>query len=293
MDEASSVSVDDAPQSGRPPFVVGVGASAGGLEALQRLFEKTKPTGALAFVVIQHLSPDFESVMGELLAPHTPLTVTRAQHGMRLEADHIYLMPPRHEMAVQDGQLRLTERDPGKGLFLPIDVFFRSLAEDAGPRAVGIVLSGTGSDGSRGVRAIHEAGGLVIAQDDSAKFDGMPRSAVDTGTVDLVLAPELMGDALARYQEHDGRLDEAAEANPDVLPRIFELLRRESGIDFAGYKASTVGRRIQRRLLLTRSGDMGDYLDRIAKDPVELRSLYCDLLIGVTRFFRDEEAFDR
>jgi two-component system CheB/CheR fusion protein len=263
------------------------------LEALQRLFEKTRPSGAFAFVVIQHLSPDFESVMGELLAPHTPLTVTRAQHGMRLEADHIYLMPPRHEMAVQDGELRLTERDPSKGLFLPIDVFFRSLADDVGARAVGIVLSGTGSDGSRGVRAIHEAGGLVIAQDDTAKFDGMPRSAVDTGTVDLVLPPDTMGDALARYQEHDGRLNEVAEANPDVLARIFELLRRESGIDFAGYKASTVGRRIQRRLLLTRSGDMGDYLDRIAQDPVELRSLYCDLLIGVTRFFRDEDAFER
>ena len=217
----------------------------------------------------------------------------RALHGMKLEADHVYLMPPRHEMAVQDGHIRLTERDPGKGLFLPIDVFFRSLAEDAGPRAIGIVLSGTGSDGSRGIRAIHEAGGLVIAQDETAKFDGMPRSAVDTGVVDLVMAPEAMGDALARYQEHDGQLKEVADANPDVMARIFDLLRRESGIDFAGYKGSTVGRRIQRRLLLTRSDDLGQYLDRIAADPTELRSLYCDLLIGVTRFFRDDEAFER
>ena len=280
-------------QTDRPPFVVGVGASAGGLEALQKLFENTRRTGGFAFVVIQHLSPDFESVMGELLAPHTPLTVVRAQHGMRLEADHVYLMPPRHEMVVDDGELRLTERDPGKGLFLPIDVFFRSLADDAGPRAVGIVLSGTGSDGSRGIRAIHDVGGLIVAQDESAKFDGMPRAAVDTGTVDLVLAPEAIGAALDRYLEHDGQLNEAAEANPDVLTRIFELLRRESGIDFSGYKGSTVGRRIQRRLLLTRAGDMTEYLDRIAADPAELRSLYCDLLIGVTRFFRDEEAFQR
>ncbi len=277
----------------RPPFVVGVGASAGGLEALQKLFENTRPTAGFAFVVIQHLSPDFESVMGELLAPHTPLTVVRAQHGMRLRADHIYLMPPRHEMVVENGELRLTERDPGKGLFLPIDVFFRSLADDAGSRAVGVVLSGTGSDGSRGIRSIHEAGGLVIAQDESAKFDGMPRAAVDTGTVDLVLAPEAVGAALDRYLEHDGRVNEMAEANPDVLTRIFELLRRESGIDFAGYKGSTVGRRIQRRLLLTRAGDLTEYLDRIASDPAELRSLYCDLLIGVTRFFRDEDAFER
>ncbi len=275
----------------RPLFVVGVGASAGGLEALQRLFEKTQPTGAFAFVVIQHLSPDFESVMGELLAPHTRLKVLRAQHGMRLQPDHLYLMPPKHEMAVADGQLRLTERDPGKGLFLPIDVFFRSLADDVGAHAVGIVLSGTGSDGSRGVRAIHEAGGLVIAQDDSAKFDGMPRSAIDTGTVDLVLPPERMGEALARYQEHDGQINQVPDAPSDALARIFDLLRRECGIDFAGYKENTVGRRIQRRLLLTHSGDLSQYLDRIEQDPVELRSLYCDLLIGVTRFFRDEEAF--
>ena len=288
MGEAANVK--DNPPS-RPPFVVGVGASAGGLEALQRLFEKTQLTGAFAFVVIQHLSPDFESVMGELLAPHTPLKVVRAQHGMRLEADHLYLMPPRHEMAVSNGEIRLTERDPGKGLFLPIDVFFRSLADDAGAHAVGIVLSGTGSDGSRGVRAIHEAGGLVIAQDESAKFDGMPRSAIETGTVDLVLPPERMGEALGRYQEHDGQLSQVPDASPDVLARIFDLLRRECGIDFAGYKENTVGRRIQRRLLLTHSGDLAQYLDRIAQDPVELRSLYCDLLIGVTRFFRDEEAF--
>src|SRR4029079_10372943 len=121
----------------------------------------------------------------------------------------------------------------------PIDAFFRSLAEDAGQRAVGVVLSGTGSDGSRGWRAIHEVGGLVVAQDDSAKFDGMPRSAVDTGTVDLVLPPEAMGRALDRYLEPDGHLNEVADASPDVLGRIFDLLRRESGIDFAGYKEST------------------------------------------------------
>jgi two-component system CheB/CheR fusion protein len=200
-------------------------------------------------------------------------------------------MPPRHEMAVSDGQIRLTERDPGKGLFLPIDVFFRALADDAGAHAVAIVLSGTGSDGSRGIRAIHEAGGLVIAQDDSAKFDGMPRSAIETGTVDLVLPPERIGEALGRYQEHDGQLSQVPDAPPDVMARIFDLLRRECGIDFTGYKENTVGRRIQRRLLLTHSGDLAQYLDRIAQDPVELRSLYCDLLIGVTRFFRDEEAF--
>ena len=144
MDVTGGSPISAGSPSDRPPFVVGVGASAGGLEALQKLFENTRTTGGFAFVVIQHLSPDFESVMGDLLAPHTPLTVVRAQHGMKLAPDHVYLLPPRHEMVVADGELRLTERDPSKGLFLPIDVFFRSLAEDAGPRAVGIVLSGTG-----------------------------------------------------------------------------------------------------------------------------------------------------
>jgi two-component system, chemotaxis family, CheB/CheR fusion protein len=275
-------------------FIVGVGASAGGLEALQRLFATARPTGGMAFVVVQHLSPDFDSVMGQLLAPHTALTVKRVDQGMLVEPDHVYLMPPKHEMLICDGRLHLTERDPAKGLFLPIDTFFRSLAEDAGGRSVGVVLSGTGSDGSRGIRAIHEAGGLIIAQDDSAKFDGMPRSAVDTGVVDLVLPPESIGDTLARYLDHDGHLaDMDGGADRDVLTRIFDLLRLESGIDFTDYKASTVGRRIERRLLLTETGDLERYLDKIAADPAELRSLYKDLLIGVTRFLRDEEAFDK
>src|SRR3954462_11460813 len=170
-------------------YVVGVGASAGGLEALQRLFEHMPRTGGFAFVVIQHLSPDFRSLMDELLSPHTELRVVRAEDGVEVEADTIYLMPPKHEMTISGGRLCLTERDPSGGLFLPIDTFFRSLAEDLGGRAVAVVLSGTGSDGSRGIRAVHEAGGLVAAQtEDSAKFDGMPRSAVDTGVVDVVLA---------------------------------------------------------------------------------------------------------
>jgi two-component system, chemotaxis family, CheB/CheR fusion protein len=275
-------------------FVVGVGASAGGLEALQRLFATARPTGELAFVVVQHLSPDFESLMGELLAPHTSLTVERVEEGTLVKPDHVYVMPPRHEMIISEGRLHLTERDPGKGLFLPIDAFLTSLARDTGERAIGIILSGTGSDGSRGVRAVHEAGGLVVVQDETAKFDGMPRSAADTGVVDLVLAPEAMNDVLVRYLEDGGELGEVeGGADRDVLARIFELLRKESGIDFADYKSGTVGRRIERRLLLTDSGDLEQYLDRIAGDPVELRSLYRDLLIGVTRFMRDHEAFEK
>jgi two-component system, chemotaxis family, CheB/CheR fusion protein len=277
----------------RPLYVVGVGASAGGLEALQRLFEKIPVTGEMAFVVVQHLSPDFKSLMDELLSPHTELKICRAVDGMLVEPDHIYLMPPKNEMIVSGGRLLLTERDPSKGLSLPIDAFFRSLAEDVGTRAIAVVLSGTGSDGSRGIRSVHEAGGLVIAQtESSAKFDGMPRSAVDTGIVDLVLPPEEIGDTLVKYLEHDGRLgDPEAPVGGDLMARIFELLKRESGIDFSDYKGSTVGRRIERRLLLSESRDLDEYVARISSDPVELRALYQDLLIGVTRFCRDPDTF--
>jgi two-component system CheB/CheR fusion protein len=203
-------------------------------------------------------------------------------------------MPPKSEMVVAGGRLRLTERDPSKGLSLPIDAFFRSLAEDVGPRAVAVVLSGTGSDGSRGIRAVHEAGGLVIAQtESSAKFDGMPRSAVDTGIVDLVLPPEEISDTLLKYLEHDGRLGDPEAPAGDLMSRIFELLKQESNIDFSSYKGSTVGRRIERRLLLSESRDLDDYVARISTDPAELRALFKDLLIGVTRFFRDPDAFQR
>jgi two-component system, chemotaxis family, CheB/CheR fusion protein len=291
---------DGPPQEVQPPdrpFVVAVGASAGGLEALQRFVGRLRRTGEVSFIVIQHLSPDFKSLMDELLIPHTELKVCRVQDGMHIEPDTIHLMPPKHEMRISGGRLFLTERDPGKGLFLPIDAFFKSLAEDLGPRAVAVVLSGTGSDGSRGLRAVHEAGGLVIAQsEDSAKFDGMPRSAVDTGVVDLVLAPEEIADALHRYAEQDGRLTREGadgDAGKDVMERIFSLLQRESGIDFGDYKSGTVGRRIERRLLMTESLDLERYVDRVEQDPNELRSLYKDLLIGVTRFFRDPEAFQK
>jgi two-component system CheB/CheR fusion protein len=285
------------PDSGLP-FIVGVGASAGGLEALQRLFERMPLSGRLAFVVVQHLSPDFKSLMTELLAPHTQLRVQRAVDGMMVEPDAVYLLPPKSDMTIAAGKLRLTDRDPDRGLSLPIDSFFRSLADDVGTHAIAIILSGTGSDGSRGIRPVHEAGGLVIAQrEESAKFSGMPRSAADTGLVDLILDPEQIPPALLRYVQNDGTLGDDALAAPadspsgDAMTRLFALLRRESGIDFNDYRTSTVGRRIERRLLLSDSGDLERYVQRLTEDPAELRLLYKDLLIGVTRFFRDPEAF--
>jgi two-component system CheB/CheR fusion protein len=180
--------------------VVGIGASAGGLEALERLFKVMPADTGLAFIIIQHLSPDFKSLMDELLARYTRMPIHRVEDGMAIEANAIYLMPPKKEMIISGGRLLLTDKDPQQDLSLPIDHFFRSLAQDAGRCAIAIVMSGTGSDGSRGIRDVHEGGGLVISQsEESAKFDGMPRSARDTGVVDCVLPPEEMPQALLDY----------------------------------------------------------------------------------------------
>ena len=176
-----------------PRFVVGVGASAGGLEALEQLFVDMPVDTGLAFVVVQHLSPDFKSLMDELLSRRTRLPVLLVEDGMRVEPNRIYLIPPKKEMIVSGGRLLLSDKAASAELSLPIDVFFRSLAEDLGSRAIGIVLSGGGSDGSRGIRDIHDAGGLVICQDEaSAAFDGMPKSASATGIVDHVCPPRQM-----------------------------------------------------------------------------------------------------
>src|SRR5262245_23021014 len=170
--------------------IVGIGASAGGLEALEILFENMPADTGMAFVVLQHLSPDFESRMDELLARKTSIAIHRVVDGIRVEPNSIYLIPPRKEMIISGGRLLLTDKDPERGLTLPIDQFFRSLANDLGGLAVGVILSGTGSDGSRGIRAIHDAGGLVLVQnEETARFDGMPRAAQATGIVDLTMPP--------------------------------------------------------------------------------------------------------
>jgi two-component system, chemotaxis family, CheB/CheR fusion protein len=283
-----------------PPFyIVGVGASAGGLEALEKFFDNMRPDSGMAFVVIQHLSPDFKSLMDELLRRHTALAIHRVEDGMVVEPNAIYLIPPKKDMIISGGRLLLTDKDPSQGFSLPIDTFFRSLAQDAGDRAIGIVLSGTGSDGSRGIRDIHDAGGLVLAQsDETAKFDGMPRSAMDTGVVDLELPPEEMPAALLRYVNHPqgdliAETGHATGAVGSALEAVLRLLRQEYGIDFSYYKPSTVARRIERRLLLNQSLDLDEYANRLGQDAGELNALYKDLLIGVTKFFRDHEAFAR
>jgi two-component system CheB/CheR fusion protein len=291
--------IDSSPtESPEPhPFhVVAVGASAGGLEALEALFSAMPRHTGMAFIVLQHLSPDFESHMDELLARQTAIPIHRVEDGMQVEPDGIYLAPARQEMIISGGRLLLTARDPAQGFNLPIDHFFRALANDVGRLAVGVILSGTGSDGSRGIRDIHAAGGLVLCQtEESARFDGMPRAAHETGVVDLVLAPADMPQALVAHaqrapgEEAPPRLDLLQERSG--IHQILHLLRTEYGIDFAHYKPNTVTRRVERRVAMASSIDIDDYVEHLRTNPDELSALYQDLLIGVTRFFRDRDAF--
>ncbi|MBI1205811.1 MAG: PAS domain-containing protein [Azospirillum sp.] len=287
-----------APALKTPDFVVGIGASAGGLEALETLFKTMPNDTSLAFVVIQHLSPDFKSLMNELLARHTGMPIHRVEDGMALAANAIYLIPPRKEMIISSGKLFLTDSDPIHSFPLPIDVFFRSLAQDQGDRAIGIVLSGTGSDGSRGISDIRNADGLVLVQTvESAKFDGMPRAAIATGAADLVVPVESMPGVLMRYIQDPKAKARLAAASPSgavdtTIAKLFGLLRKAYDIDFSQYKPSTIGRRIERRMTYNQFTEFDDYFAWLEDNPRELDVLYRDLLIGVTNFFRDAEAFE-
>ncbi|MCB9714779.1 MAG: PAS domain-containing protein [Myxococcales bacterium] len=279
-----------------PSYVVGVGASAGGLEALEQLFRHVSPSTGMAFVIIQHLSPDFRSQMDELMGRWTTMTVRVAANEMPLAANTIYLIPPNAELIVSDQRLVLSER--GEGIPLPIDLFLRSLANDLGRRAVAVVLSGTGSDGSRGVRAVHDAGGLVLVQDErTARFDGMPRSAIETGTVDEVLGPAELAAALERHSvrpptDLDDSRDPEGAVREGGMHAVFGLLRDRYGIDFSCYKPGTIRRRTERRIQLGDTKDLSAYIDLLHVDRGELDALYHDLLIGVTEFFRDAETFE-
>jgi len=276
--------------NGQDFHIVGIGASAGGLDSLERLFAHVPTDTGMAFVVLQHLSPDFKSLMDELLSRRTQLRVLQAEHDMPVEPNTVYLLPPMKEMIIRGRRLLLSDRDPRHGLTLPIDLFLRSLAHDVGERSVAVILSGSGSDGSRGVPEIGKAGGTVFCESpDTAQFNGMPLSAMRTGKVDHVLPPEEIALALA-----DLGGPEASGSNTDDeggVAAILHLLREEYGIDFSHYKAGTVTRRIERRLALNRALDIDTYVEQLRSDPRELSSLYEDLLIGVTRFFRDEETF--
>lgn len=293
FDSPRAMSDELSKQAALPTHVIALGASAGGLEALEEFFSAVPLDTGFAFVVIQHLSPDYVSRMDQLLARQTELPIHLAQDGMELRANQVYLGIPRHEMIVSGNKLRLTQREAEEVFTLPIDHFFRSLADEYGSRAVGIVLSGTGSDGSRGAAQIVEAGGLLISQAlQTAQFTGMPHSIVEAGLADLVLAPHEMPEKLLE-RIHNGSSGPTTEMTQEPLQQIFELLKQESGIDFGDYKPSTVMRRIERRLTIQSGSSVDGYARGLAVDPGEVTRLYRDLLIGVTQFFRDGEAYEQ
>ncbi len=278
-------------------YVVGIGASAGGLEALEKFFSNMSSECGLAFVVIQHLSPDYKSLMADLLSKRTTMPVRVAQDGVPVEPNSVYLIPSKMNLTVFHHKLYLTERE-SEQLHLPIDIFFQSLAEDLREKAIGIILSGTGSDGTRGIRAIKEQGGMVMVQDErSAKFDGMPRSAIATNLVDYILSPEDMARDLLNYTQHpclagDSSVKQVISRDDDSLSKIFALLRSHTGVDFTYYKQNTMVRRIERRMGIRQVDRLSDYLHYLYQSPAEVNVLYRELLIGVTRFFRDPDAFD-
>ncbi len=280
--------------------IVGIGASAGGLEALEEFFRSIPDDSQLAFVVIQHLSPDYKSLMVELLSKYTSMEVKRAEDGMEVGVNNVYLIPPRKNLKIYHGKLYLSEQDHSHGLNLPIDIFLRSLADDQKELSIGIILSGTGSDGTLGIRAVKGAGGLVFAQDNiSAKFDGMPRSASSTGLVDYVLPPKEIAHELTRiiqhpllHRESEEREEERAQEHSTVISKILSRIHDVVGVDFSAYKDTTVIRRIERRIGITQLETTEEYAAYLDSSPKEVHVLYKDLLIGVTRFFRDTEAFD-
>jgi two-component system CheB/CheR fusion protein len=293
-DYQSPAAVEFPTQNGsedKPLYVVGIGASAGGLEALERFFQHLPHDTGMAFIVVQHLSPDFKSLMGEVLSRWTSLPIRSVEDQMPVSANTIFLMPPRTEMIISDGRLLLTAREKSEELRLPIDQFFRSLARDAGRRSIAIILSGTGSDGSRGIRDIAEAGGLVIAQTpETCKFDGMPISAMETGVVQEILAPEEIPRTISRFVASPPT-QTADESEQTGMAPVFQLLRNAFGIDFSYYKPSTVARRTEHRMQLKRIADLDDYVALVRENRDELDSLYRDLLVGVTSFFRDPDGF--
>ena len=282
-----------------PKCYVAIGASAGGLEALEGLLRYMPADSGVAIIIVQHLSPDFKSVMDELLARYTSMPVVTAVDNVQVEANSVYLIPPRKNMMIAEGKLILVDQLPDRGLNFPIDIFFRSLAEDQHHRSMAVVLSGTGSDGSRGIQAIKEVGGLVIVQEPrSAKFDGMPLNAVKTGTADVVAPPNEIPEKIIQYITHPVMNDESrslaknVESDEAAMHEILNLLRDRSEIDFSQYKTSTIVRRIERRLGINGLDNLQDFLKLLLKSQKEIYTLAKDMLIGVTRFFRDTEAFD-
>jgi two-component system, chemotaxis family, CheB/CheR fusion protein len=287
---------EEAVEGGAARFpIVGIGASAGGLAAFEAFFSalSTNSESGMAFVLVQHLAPDHKSILSDLIRRYTPMEVFEVEDGMTVKVNCAYIIRPNCDMAFVGGALRLQEP---RGQRLPIDYFFRSLAEDQHERAIGIVLSGTGSDGTLGARAIKGEGGMVMAQNpESTEYDGMPRSAIATGLMDYILPPAEMPSQLIAFVAHSNRgrrpSTPPSMKTDDPMNKVFVLLRTHTGHDFSEYKQSTIRRRIERRMAVQQIAQLGDYVQHLERSPAEVEALFHDLLIGVTHFFRDVDAF--
>src|SRR5215472_3519043 len=272
--------------------IVGIGASAGGVEALEQFFRAVPADNGLAFVVVTHLPHDRESMLSEILGRATRMPVVDAEDGERVEAEHVYVLPPGAILTIREGRLRLRRTAAADRERAPIDVFFNALAEDQNEHAIGVVLSGGGHDGTLGIKAIKENGGLTIAQGTKVsrpRFAEMPLSAVAAGFVDLELPVEDMPERILGYVRNWGAFD--PEKPGDALAHIHNVLRSRTGHDFSDYKERTFQRRVQRRMQVMQTTKLEDYAEQLQKDPDEVHALFRDLLIGVTDFFRDAAAF--
>ncbi|MEO8409265.1 MAG: chemotaxis protein CheB, partial [Propionivibrio sp.] len=276
--------------------IAGIGASAGGLEAICQLFAAMPTDSNVAFVVVQHLYPTQKSLAAEIIGKHTAIPASNAEDGMRLVPGHIYTVPPNVYPSLRDGRLRLEPPDNATGPRLPIDHFLASLGDDQHERAIGVILSGSGSDGSLGLKRIEANGGIVLAQQpETAQFGSMPHSAIETGLVHCVLPVADMPDYICRYARHDYVLQAKPatdeEAVPAGLAGILDLLQQRVDFDFAGYRRNTLVRRIRRRMGLRSINELADYAAVLNADAQEVDVLFKDLLISVTEFFRDPEAW--
>src|SRR5712692_4190926 len=310
--EESPASTEPSPKTPAPAFpIVGIGASAGGLEAFTQLLKHLPPDTGMGFVLVQHLDPDHESALAQILARVTSMPVREVANELRIAPNHVYIIPPNTDMATAQGVLKLQRRQAGRAPHHSIDFFFESLAQDQHECAIGVILSGTASDGTLGMEAIKAEGGITFAQDESARYDSMPRSAVAAGCVDFVLSPENIAKELARIAKHPyvagqpltpalslserkngEESTEKRSEGQNGFQKILLLLRNHSGVDFFLYKSNTVHRRIARRMLLNKIDKPEAYANLLRGNPKELEALYSDLLINVTSFFRNPEAFE-
>jgi two-component system CheB/CheR fusion protein len=279
--------------------IVGIGASAGGLAAFEAFFVAMPADKEInmAFVLVQHLAPDHKSILTELLQRHTSMTVLAVEDGVIVKPNHVYIIPPDRDMAFMHGSLQLLKPVIPRGHRFPVDFLFSSLAQDLGEKAIVIILSGTGSDGTLGMREIKAEGGMAIVQSiTSAEFSGMPQSAIDTGLVDYVLSPESMAEQLSHYAKYSFVRPRAPIIHPlsskdNSLKKLFILLRAKTGHDFSEYKQSTIGRRIDRRMAMQQITSLAGYVKYLQQTPEEIEILFNEFLIGVTSMFRDPEAF--